>query len=144
MVEFPDGRKLVGSKWVFKKKLNVAGKVEKYKARLVAKGYSQVEGIDFGEIFSLVAKMTSIIFLLSLAATFDLEVEQMDVKTTFLHGDLNEEIYMKQPAGFSVKGKKELVCQLKKSLYGLKQSPRMWYQKFNTYIQGLGFCEKQC
>jgi hypothetical protein len=63
----------------------------------------------------------------------------MDVKTTFLHGDLNEEIYMKQPKGFSVKGKKELVCKLKKSLYGLKQSLRMWYQKFNTYIQGLGF-----
>jgi hypothetical protein len=63
----------------------------------------------------------------------------MDVKTTFLHGDLEEEIYMKQPEGFAVKGKKELVCKLKKSLYGLKQSPRMWYQKFDTYILGLGF-----
>ena len=83
--------------------------------------------------------MISIRFLLSLATTFDLEVEQMDVKTVFLHGDLNEEIYMKQPEGFSVKGKKELVCKLKRSLYGLKQSPRMWYQKFDTYIQGLGF-----
>ena len=139
MVELPDGRKPIGSKWVFKKKLNAAGKVEKYKAQLVAKGYSQVEGIDFDEIFSPVAKMTSIRFLLSLATTFDLEVEQMDVKTTFLHGDLNEEIYMKQPKGFLVKGKKELVYKLKKSLYDLKQSPRMWYQKFNTYIQGLGF-----
>ena len=63
----------------------------------------------------------------------------MDVKTTFLHGDLEEEIYMKQPEGFMVKGNKELVCKLKKSLYGLKQSPRMWYQKFDTYIQGFGF-----
>jgi len=63
----------------------------------------------------------------------------MDVKKTFLHGDLEEEIYMKQPEGFVVKGKKELVCRLKKSLYGLKQSPRMWYQKFDTYIRGLGF-----
>jgi hypothetical protein len=63
----------------------------------------------------------------------------MDVKTTFLHGDLEEEIYMKQPEGFVVKGKKELVCKLKKSLYGLKQSPRMWYQKFDTYILELGF-----
>jgi hypothetical protein len=63
----------------------------------------------------------------------------MDVKTTFLHGDLEEEIYMKHPEGFVVKGKKELVCKLKKSLYGLKQSPRMWYQKFDTYILGLGF-----
>ena len=90
LVELPDGRKPIGSKWVFKKKLNAAGKVEKYKARLVAKGYSQVEGIDFHEIFSPIAKMTSIRFLLSLATTFDLEVEHMDVKTVFLHGDLNE------------------------------------------------------
>ena len=75
LVELPDGRKPIGSKWVFKKKLNVAGKVEKYKARLVAKGYSQVEGIDFGEIFSPVAKMTSIRFLLSIVVAFDLEVE---------------------------------------------------------------------
>ena len=64
---------------------------------------------------------------MSLATTFDLEVEQMDVKTMFLHGDINEEIYMKQPKGFTVKGKKELVCKLKKSLYSLKQTPRMWY-----------------
>jgi hypothetical protein len=139
IVEFPAGRKFVGRKWLFKKKFNAQGKVEKYKARLVAKGYSQVEGIDFGEIFSHVAKLTSIRFILSIVADFDLEVEQMDVKTTFLHGDLEEEIYMKQPEGFVVKGKKELVCKLKKSLYGLKQSPRMWYQKFDTYILGLGF-----
>jgi hypothetical protein len=106
---------------------------------LVEKGYSQVEGIDFGDIFSPVAKLTSIRFLLSLVATFDLEVEKMDVKTMFLHGDLEEEIYMKQPEGFTVKGKKELVCKLRKSLYGLKKSPRMWYQKFDAYILGLGF-----
>jgi hypothetical protein len=117
--------------------------VEKYKARLVAKGYSQVEGIDFGEIFSLVAKLTSIIFLLFVVSTFDFEVEQMDVKTTFLHGDLEEKIYMKQPEGFVVKGKKELVCKLKNSLYGLKQSPRMWYQKFDTYMLGLGFTRRK-
>jgi hypothetical protein len=139
IVELPAGRKTVGSKWLFKKKFNAEGKVEKYKARLVAKGYSQVEGIDFGEIFSPVAKLTSIRFILSIAAAFDLEVEQMDVKTTFLHGDLEEEIYMKQPEGFVVKGKKELVCKLKKSLYGLKQSPGMWYQKFDTYILELRF-----
>eukprot|EP00253_Pinus_taeda_P004444 PITA_04444 len=84
------------------------GKVEKYKARLVAKGYSQVSGIDFGDIFSPVAKVTSIRLLLSVAAAFDFEVEQMDVKTTFLHGDLEEEIYMKQTEGFAVKGKKEM------------------------------------
>ena len=120
LVELPAGRKPIGRKWVFKKKMNVEGKVEKYKARLVAKGYSQVPGIDFGDIFSPVSKVTSIRLLLSVAAAFDFEIEQMDVKTTFLHGDLEEEIYMKQPEGFMVKGKKELVCRLKKSLYGLK------------------------
>jgi hypothetical protein len=130
LVELSTGRNPIGNKWVFKKKLNAEGKVEKYKARLVAKGYSQVEGIDFGEIFSHVAKLTSIRFMLYVVVVaFDFEVEQMDVKTTFLHGDLEEEIYMKQPEGFVVKGKKELVCKMKKSLYGLKQSPRMWYQK---------------
>ena len=95
-------------------------KVEKYKARLVAKGYSQVEGIDFGEIFSPIVKLTSIIFLLSLVATFDLEVEKIYLTTMFLHGDLDDEIYIKQPKGFIVKGKKELVCNIKKSFYGLK------------------------
>ena len=100
-------------------------------------------GIDFGDIFSPVAKVTSIRLLLSIVAAFDFEVEQMDVKTKFLHRDLKEEIYMKQPEGFAVKGKKELVCRLKKSLYGLKQSPRMWYQKFDTYIRGLDFTRSE-
>jgi hypothetical protein len=102
----PTGRKPIGNKWVFKKKLNAEGKVEKYKARLVAKGYSQVEGIDFGEIFSPVAKLTSVRFLLFVVVAFDFEVEQMDVKTTFLHGDLEEEIFMKKPEGYAVKGKR--------------------------------------
>ena len=79
---------------------------------MVAKGYSQVSGICFGDIFSPVAKVTSIRLLLFVAAAFDFEIKQMDVKTTFLHGDLEEEIYMKQPEGFMVKGKKELVCIL--------------------------------
>ena len=85
------------------------------------------------------AKVTSIRLLLSVAAAFDFEIEQIDVKTKFLHGDLEEEIYMKKLEGFTVKGKKELICRLKNSLYGLKQSPRMWYQKFDAYIWGLGF-----
>jgi len=92
LVPLPDGHKPIGCKWVFKKKFGADGSVEKYKAILVAKGYSQVEGIDYGEIFSPVVKLTSIQFLLSLTSTYDLEVEQMDVKTTFLHGYLEKEI----------------------------------------------------
>eukprot|EP00253_Pinus_taeda_P035717 PITA_35717 len=109
LVELPVGRRPIGSKWVFKKKTNAKGKVEKYKARLVAKGYSQVLRIDFGDIFSPVAKVTFIRLLLSVVAVFDFEVEQMDVKTKFLHGVLEEEIYMKQYEGFAAKGKKELI-----------------------------------
>jgi hypothetical protein len=105
---------------VFKKKMNVTVQVEKFKARLVAKGYSQVKGVAFNDIFSLVEKLNSIRILMSLVATFDMEIEQMDVKTMFLHGDLEEEIYMKQPEGFVVKGKQELVWKLKRTLYGLK------------------------
>eukprot|EP00253_Pinus_taeda_P013381 PITA_13381 len=108
LVELSAGRKPTGSKWVFKKKTNEKGKVEKYKAWLVAKGYSQVLGIDFGDIFSLVSNVTFIRLLLFVVAAFDFEVEQMDVKTTFLHRDLEDEIYMKQLVGFAVKGKKEL------------------------------------
>jgi hypothetical protein len=90
LVEFPTRRNLIRNKWVFKKKLNAEGKVEKYKARLVAKGYSHVEGIDFGEIFSHVANLNSIRFILSIVVAFYFEVEQMDVKTTFVHGYLEE------------------------------------------------------
>eukprot|EP00253_Pinus_taeda_P020148 PITA_20148 len=114
LVELTAGRKPIGSKWVFKKKTNAEGKVDKYKARLVAKGYSQVPGIDFGDISSPVAKVASIRLLLSVVVAFDFEVEQMDVKTTFLHRELEEEIYMKQPKGFAVKGKKELDSKLVK------------------------------
>jgi hypothetical protein len=97
LVELSTRRKPIGNKWVFKKKLNAKGKVDKYKAQLVTKGYSQVEGIDFCEIFSHVSKLTSIRFMLSVDVVFDFEVEQLDVKTTFLHGNMEEEFYMKQP-----------------------------------------------
>eukprot|EP00253_Pinus_taeda_P028925 PITA_28925 len=118
LVELSAGRKPIGRKWVFKKNTNAKGKVEKYKNRLVAKGYSQVTEIDFGDIFSLVAKVTSIRLLLSVASAFDFEVEQMDVKTTFLHGDLEEDIYMKQPEVFVVRvgNDKEIMHDLKTHL----------------------------
>ena len=90
LVPLPEGRKPVGCKWVFKRKMSSDGSIEKYKAHLVAKGYSQVQGVDYGEIFSPIAKMTSIRFFLSIAVAYDLEIEKMDVKTAFLHGDLEE------------------------------------------------------
>eukprot|EP00253_Pinus_taeda_P034030 PITA_34030 len=93
------------------------GGKQRYKARLVVKGFAQKKGIDFDEIFSPVVKMTSIRTILSLVAAEDLHLEQLDVKTTFLHGDLEEEIYMQQPQGYEVKGKEKLVCRLKKSFY---------------------------
>ena len=107
------------NKWVYKLKEEDGGK-QRYKSRLVVKGFAQNKGIDFDEIFSPVVKMTSFKTILSLVAAEDLHLEQLDVKTTFLHGDLEEEIYMQQPQGYEVKGKEKLVCRLKKSLYGLK------------------------
>jgi hypothetical protein len=109
LVELPNGRKHVSRKCVLKKKLNATSQAKKFKARLVEKGYSQVEGVDVGDIFSPIEKLTSIRVPMSLAIVFDLEIQQMDVKTIFLHGDLEEEIYMKHPEGFAIKGKKELV-----------------------------------
>ena len=100
------------------------GGKKRYKARLVVKGFAQNKGIEFDEIFSLVVKMTSIRTTLSLVVVEDLHLEKLDVKISFLHGDLEEEIYMQQPQGYEVKGKENLVCSLKKSLYGLKQAPR--------------------
>ena len=111
----------------------------KYKARLVAKGFKQEKGIDFDEIFSPIVKMTTLRTVLALVACEDLELFQMDVKTAFLHGDLHEEIYMEQPEGFEMEGKKHMVCKLKKSLYGLKQAPKEWYQKFDTFMKSQGF-----
>lgn len=140
LVPKPKGRHIVGSKWVYRKK-EAINKIEepKYKARLVAKGFSQKEGIDYDEIFSPVVRHTSIRVLLAMVAQFDMELEQMDVKTAFLHGDLKELIYMVQPEGFKEVGKEDHVCRLKKSLYGLKQSPRQWYLRFDTFMLRVGY-----
>jgi ATP-binding cassette subfamily B (MDR/TAP) protein 1 len=104
------------------------------KARLVAKGFSQVPGIDYNDVFSPVVKHSSIRALFGIVALHDLELEQLGVKTVFLHGELEEEIYMDQPEWFIVPGKEDLVCKLKRSLYGLKKSPRQWYKMFDSFM----------
>ncbi|GJZ81343.1 putative RNA-directed DNA polymerase [Tanacetum coccineum] len=139
LVKLPKGKRALKNKWVYKLKTEEHTSRPRYKARLVVKGFSQKRGIDFDEIFSPVVKMGSIRVVLSLAASLDLEVEQMDVKTAFLHGDLDKEIYMEQPEGFQVKGKEGYVCRLQKSLYGLKQAPRQWYKKFESVIGKQGY-----
>ncbi|KAH9651797.1 Integrase catalytic domain-containing protein [Citrus sinensis] len=139
LVPVPRGRKAIGNKWVYKIKRDGNEQVERYRARLVVKGYAQKEGIDFNEIFSPVVRLTTVRVVLAMCATFDLHLEQLDVKTAFLHGELEEEIYMLQPEGFAEKEKENLVCRLNKSLYGLKQAPRCWYKRFDSFIMSLGY-----
>lgn len=130
----------MGCKWIYKRKEGIPW-VEKprYKARLVAKGYTQVEGIDYKEIFSPIVKHFSIRILLALVAFNDMEFEQMDVKTTFFYGDLKENIYMDQLEGFIFDKNKNKVYLSRKSLYGLKQSSRQWYKRCDEYIFRVNF-----
>jgi len=143
LVPLPPSRKPVSCKWVFKIKQGVNGEVERYKARLVARGFTQTYGVDYNETFAPVAKFTSIRCILALAALEDMEIHQMDVKMTILNGELEEEIYMNQPQGFVHQGGEHLVCKLQKSLYGLKQSPRAWNQKLNTFIRTVEFMKSE-
>ena len=141
LVELPNGKRPIQCKWVYKTKKDSLGNIERYKARLVAKGFTQKEGIDYTYTFSPVSKKDSLRIILALVAHFDLELQLMDVKTTFLNGDLEEEVYMKQPEGFSSSDGEHLVCKLKKSIYGLKQASRQWYLKFHEVICSFGFEE---
>lgn len=134
--DLPAGRKPLNLKWVFKKKYLQSGELDKYKARLVAKGYHQKPGIDYDETFSPVVRYETVRFLIAMATKYDLEIFQMDAVTAFLQGELTEEIYINQPEGFhQIKGK---VLKLKKSIYGLKQSSRVWNKKLDNVFKKMG------
>ena len=141
LVELPEGRQPVGSKWVFKKKLHADGSIHRFKARLVAQGFAQRHGYDYDETFSPVIRFESLRTLIALAAQQGLKVHQMDVTAAFLNGELDDDVFMKQPEGFVVQGKEKLVCKLKHSIYGLKQSPRCWNTTLDQQLQDMGFIQ---
>ena len=141
IVQKPEDKSPMGCKWVFTIKYKSDGSIERYKARLMAKGFTQTYGIDFQKTFALVAKMNSIRVLLSLAINLDWPLLKFDIKNTFLNGDLEEEVYMDLPLGFDADHGK--VCKMRKSLYGLKQSPRAWFGRFMKAVQQHGFIQAQ-
>ncbi|RVW52356.1 Retrovirus-related Pol polyprotein from transposon RE2 [Vitis vinifera] len=143
ITDLPRGKKPVGCKWIFTVKYKADGNVDRYKARLVAKGFTQSYGIDYQETFAPVAKLNTVRVLLSLAANLDWSLHQLDVKNAFLNGDLEEEVYMDIPVGLETTSNFNKVCRLRKSLYGLKQSPRAWFERFTKVVKGYGFVQCQ-
>uniref|UniRef100_A0ACD5U6F7 Uncharacterized protein n=1 Tax=Avena sativa TaxID=4498 RepID=A0ACD5U6F7_AVESA len=143
LAQLPPGHRAIGLKWVFKLKKDANGAVVKRKARLVAKGYVQRQGVDYEEAFAPVARMETVRLLIALAAHHGWPVHHMDVKTTFLNGDLIEKVYVEQPPGFSVAGEERKVLRLQKALYGLRQAPRAWNAKLDSSLLGLGFVHSQ-
>ncbi|MCO5584252.1 hypothetical protein L7F22_038176 [Adiantum nelumboides] len=139
LVPLPPARKPISCKWVLRRKLHPDGSVARYKARLVARGFSQIAGLDYGDTFSPVLRMSSFRLLLALAATLDLEIFHLDVQTAFLHGELPEELYIEQPPYFVSETAPHSVCRLHRSLYGLKQSPRLWFHNFNAFMLSHGY-----
>jgi len=139
LVDLPAEKDCIGVKWIYKTKLNADGEVVKHKARLVAQGFSQQPGIDYNETFAPVARLDTVRLVLAIAAQHNWKVHQMDVKSAFLNGFLEEEVYVKQPPGYEVKGEEGKVYKLKKALYGLKQAPRVWYSRIDAYLISNGF-----
>jgi Reverse transcriptase (RNA-dependent DNA polymerase) len=139
IVPLPKDKKTIGCKWIFKTKRDFKGNVEKYKAHLVAKGFTQKECIDYKKTFSSVSSKDSLRIILALVAHYNLKFHQMNVKTVFLNGNIDEIIYMKQPKNFETGDPKSMVCRLKKFIYGLKQVSRQWYLKFHNIVSSEGF-----
>ena len=141
LTELPEGRKAVGCKWVFKVKHNVDGSIERYKARLVAQGFCQRYGEDYDETFSLVVRLESVRTVIALSVQRGLNLHQMDVTSAFLNGELEDEVYMKQPEGYTAKGLEHQVYKLKKSLYSLKQSSGCWNSVLDEHLTSIGFTQ---
>ncbi len=141
LVKRPDPRKhnIIGTKWIYRNKQDEHGQVVRNKARLVAQGYTQVEGIDFDETFAPVARLEAICILLAYANHHNILLYQMDVKSAFLNGYINEEVYVEQPPGFEDDKKPNHVYKLRKALYGLKQAPRAWYERLRDFLLSKGF-----
>ena len=139
LVPPPEGKNIVGSRWILKVKRNADGSLDRYKARLVAQGYSQTKGVDYDEVFSPVARYSAIRSLLALANMHDLEVHQMDVKTAFLNGSIDSDIFMTQPEGYVDADKPNYVCKLNKSICGLKQSARCWNSTLDQHLKLSGY-----
>ncbi|GJV85308.1 putative ribonuclease H-like domain-containing protein [Tanacetum coccineum] len=139
LVDLPRGKKAIGTKWVYRNKKDERGIVVRNKARLVAQGYKQEEGIDYDEVFALVARVEAIRLFLAFASFMNFPVYQMDVKSAFLYGTIEEEVYVCQPPGFVDPEFPEKVYKVEKALYGLHQAPRAWYETLSTYLLDNGF-----
>jgi hypothetical protein len=139
LVPRPKDKNVVETKWIFKNKFNEDDQLIRNKAILVCKGYAQVEGIDFEEIFSLVAILEAIKMFLAFACFKNFKIYQMDVKSTFLNVNLEEEVYLEQPKGFMLQENQDFVFKLKKELYGLKQAPIAWFSILDNHLQQQGY-----